>query len=113
MKVWIRDESYDMIRPRKPVPVYIRYGLFSNRERSSNHSTGEAERGISVYPAVLTDDCAVKLTDGWETCPSLEGQGRLCFAVTGREVGVGSDGEPVLRGVRLLPYAIDITAKRL
>ena len=32
--------------------------------------------------------------------------GRLVWIVTGREVGKGSDGEPLLVEVRILPYGI-------
>ncbi len=109
----IFGERYPIHWPRKkPTKVYIRYGLFSNREVSSNHATGEDEKGISAYPAEMDGDC-VTLAAGIETCESLKGQGRLCFPITGREVATGSDGEPVLRGVRILPYALHINTRIL
>ena len=109
-QIW--GEQYQVSWPRKtPDRVYLRYGMFSNRERSSNHATGDEEEGISVYPAVLVDD-GVQLAPDVKTCPKLVGQGRLVFCVTGKEVGTGSDGEPVLRRVRMLPYPIHVNCKR-
>lgn len=110
--VQIRDECYRVSWPRVVPKVYIRYGMFSTREVSFNHATGEKEAGLSVYPAILNPDLTISLSNEMETCPSLIGQGRLCFAVTGREVSTGNDGEPVLRGVKLLPYPIHLSCKR-
>jgi hypothetical protein len=95
--------------PRKPPEqVYIRFGRWSSQSR--NYSTRDYERGVSVCPARLNPDLTVSLLLD-ECDPSwfdqLRGQGRLVFPVTGRAVGLGSDGEPVLRAVRCLPYAVD------
>ncbi|MDE2104612.1 MAG: hypothetical protein KGL39_45675 [Patescibacteria group bacterium] len=117
MKVEIRGEIFRVCQPRKPVPVFIRYGMFSNRERSWNHSTGEAERGLSVYPARFVDG-AIELADEARECGCDEKRtqdvlsGRYCFPVTGKVVGVGSDGEPLLVGVRMLPFAVSLKCKR-
>jgi|SRR5580700_1326964 hypothetical protein len=108
----IYGERYRSIRPRKSVPVFIRYGLFKGMRRSSNHATGEAESGVSVYPAKLVDGHTVTLADDAEVCEALVGQGRLCFPVTGTVVDTGSDGEPVIRGITMLAYAVDIKCKR-
>lgn len=95
--------------PRKrPDLVYIRFGRWS--ARSKNFMTGIKEIGVSVCPAILNPDLSVSLLSKhcqdiwWE---QLRGQGRTVCAVTGKLVGRGSDGEPLLRGVRCLPYAID------
>ena len=107
----IHGDRYPISIPRvPPARVYLRYGLFAGMRKSSNHATGSSERGLSVYRARLEANVVVLAED---TCPSLDGQGRLAMPVTGREVGVGSDGEPVLVGVRMLPYAVALTAKRL
>ena len=106
MKLEIHGEVYRIHWPRKPPEkVYLRYGLFAGTP-STNHATGEVECGLSVYQATLTADLTVRLHPSVAISPQLYGQGRLVFAVTGREVAVGSDGEPVLRGVRVLPYPI-------
>lgn len=101
----IYGDKYYWSKPKSPVLVYIRYGLWAGMKKSTNHSTREDEKGISVYRAIL-DNREVKLAEDEIPCSSLEGQGRLCFAVTGKEVGIGSDGEPVLIGVKIVPYAL-------
>ncbi|HET9280356.1 MAG TPA: hypothetical protein VFR24_00140 [Candidatus Angelobacter sp.] len=90
------------IRPRiAPSEVYIRFGRWSGR--SKNFATGEYEKGVSVYPARLIDGI-VYLSDEMEVCRAVIG--RLAFSVTGRLIGSGSDGEPVLKQVKALPYPI-------
>lgn len=86
---------------KRPDRVYIRFGRWSSR--SYNHATGERERGVSVYRAELHDDGSVSLA---ETVPGKILNGRVCFVVTGKEVGIGSDGEPLLQQVVARPYAI-------
>lgn len=107
MTVTICGDTYRVHNPReRPERIYLRYGLFKWMRRSHNYVTGEPEVGISVYRARYLDDGSVTLAENEEPCDSLNGQGRLCFVVTGHEVGTGSDGEPVLAGVKLLGYAI-------
>ena len=107
MIVEFRGEKYRIHWPRKtPDKVYIRYGLWSAREPSTNWSTHEDEDGLSVYPAILDASGAVHIAPSTDVCPLVEG--RLAFPVTGREVGKGSDDEPVLRGVKMLPYPLAI-----
>lgn len=91
--------------PRQlPLKVYIRFGRWSTY--SHNWSTWDRERGVSVYPAILSKSIVSLDASEFDIhVPAI--QGRLVFAVTGVEVGVGSDGEPLLRGVRALPFAID------
>ena len=107
MLVSIFNDIYSVSWPRKSLKVYLRFGMFSSGEVSSNHHTGDVELGLSVYPANLENNI-VKAQSIKDICPWVESQGRMAFVVTGREVGIGSDGEPVLRGVRMLPYAISI-----
>lgn len=91
--------------PRKqPEVVFIRFGRWS--ARSLNHSTGEYEAGVSVYPATLQDGVARLQGEDFDI-PISGIYGRLTFIVTGTVVGIGSDGEPVLRRLTALPYAID------
>ena len=93
--------------PKKPPEkVYIRFGRWSARSR--NYLTGKLELGVSVCPAELKDGVVTLVVYGNEPWwKQLYGAGRLAFPVTGKQVGTGSDGEPVLRGVRCLPFAID------
>jgi len=114
MQFEFRDYKYPVIaRPKPGTRVYLRYGLWGGMRKSTNAFTGVDEAGISVCPATLDESLAVvpvehECSDFWRR--QLSGQGRLCFAVTGREVGVGSDGEPILVGVKILPYAIHRSA---
>lgn len=114
MKVSIFTWKVDVHWPRKPPQeVFVRFGLWEPRyNQSLNFATGEHERGLSVYPATLDGDLTVKILDDFDVSELVEG--RLAFAVTGRVVGTGSDGEPLLKGVRCLPYPLDIgTVRRI
>lgn len=111
----MEDERLTLTVPKHmPEQVFIRFGKWARNMRSINHVTGERERGLSVYNAriepdgtisLIADDYSMKAGVTAEACASSL-SGRLCFVVTGKVVGQGSDGEPVLTGVRLLPYAI-------
>jgi hypothetical protein len=107
------DEGLSLREPRKrPEHVYLRFGKFSKRERSLNHATHEYERGVSVYRATLDNGIVSLINDPalfWTVAESIEAlHGRMIFPVTGKEqYSLGSDGEPVLTAIRLLPYAID------
>ena len=93
------------VKPRQtPREVFIRFGRWSSC--SYNACTGDKEKGVSVYPAIL-EDGVVRLEGSDFDIPGQVLAGRCVFAVTGTVNGMGSDGEPVLRGVRALPYAID------
>lgn len=98
-----------LVTPRKtPARIYLRFGRWS---RSINHATGKLERGVSVYRAAFAgglvtldwNSNAVK----WCIDPNIL-EGRCVWAVTGREVCTGSDGEPILQGVVARPYSIAI-----
>jgi hypothetical protein len=116
---WIEDEQWDTALPRKAVPVFLRFGKFSRYERSFNFATGEYEKGISVYPAKITED-GVVLDDSeyrwmWIRINDMRDNdgvslfnGRCVFVLTGKEVAKGSDGEPLLRpsSIRVLPYTV-------
>ena len=105
-------------------PLYIRFGLIPEDERSAigNGCIGDGyecigyEEGVSVWNAVL-------LKDGFHLVAPLNGnsctmgdftsnafpddcygstENLKIFVVTGDEVGLGSDGEPLLRNVKIL-----------
>lgn len=112
---WMEEDGIKFSNPRvPPTNVYIRFGKWGRRHRSINFHTGEVEKGISVYPARLTQDGYAVLADddliltAQDCAETLNG--RLVFVLTGKEVARGSDGEPVLVGVKLLPYAVDINS---
>jgi hypothetical protein len=113
MRLGIRDWEVNVNWPkRRPEPVFVRFGVWDTRANASlNWHTLSGEAGLSVYRGVLSDDLIVSV-DGREDVSPLVA-GRFAFAVTGRVVGVGSDGEPLLKGVRVLPYALAVNVGRL
>lgn len=107
LEIWDwRQRAY----PHRGEPVFVRYGRWDGRARSSNHCTGERELGVSVYRGRLVDG-AVELDDCIDLYYFAELSGRIAFPVTGDEVGTGSDGEPVLRRVRLLDLPLRLTVR--
>jgi hypothetical protein len=105
----MRETRVRATKYKPGIPLFIRYGLWQGR--STNWSTGKTEPGISVYRAKLLGN-TVYLDD--DTCQSLEGQGRLAFVVTGEITGIGSDGEPTLKGVKcVIDLGLHVSIKRL
>lgn len=113
---WMDEERFSFWFPRRtPTEVFVRFGKWSRNWRSRNFITGEKEKGLSVYNAILKDGIVYLIGDDWSMNPALTAKacahllsGRLAFVVTGKVVGQGSDGEPLLVGVRLLPYSLDV-----
>jgi len=89
-----------------PSALYLRWGNLPRGGRSKNHATGELEAGVSVYGARYNPvtDLIEYAEDGTGCHAALTYllSGAPCYLVTGTEVGRGSDGEPVLRDVRIL-----------
>lgn len=103
------------IYPYAGEPVFIRFGLWDARARSRNHATDEREAGVSVYCGQVVDgaaDLAADLADDVPPEYTEELRGRIAFAVTGEVAGVGSDGEPVLRRVRLLDLPLRLSVRQ-
>ncbi len=93
------SEFFTVVKYREGLPLYVRYGLWGRR--STNYSTGEEEIGVSVYRARI-ERCAAHIHPEEEVSNQLKGQGRIAWLVTGIEVGTGSDGEPLLRQLKLV-----------
>ncbi len=100
-------------RARRPAPragedVFIRFGDLPEGGRSRNYRTGRLEPGVSVYRATRTPEGGYVLgpLSAFERSAAVSmfvlGR-RPPFEVTGREVGVGSAGEPVLAEARATP----------
>ncbi len=87
--------------------LYIRYGDIPKSGRSTNFATGQKENGVSVYAAkydietgaIIFDDEAGVYDPG--AIMYLTGD-RTPHMVTGQEAGAGSDGETLLRKVRIV-----------
>jgi len=100
-------------RKVKPEQVFIRFGMWDTRANVSyNHSTKEKERGLSVYPAKWKGK-AITLDESEVVAEHPDLPSRYAFPVTGTIVGYVSDGEPVLKGVRVLPYPLNLNTKRI
>lgn len=113
MKLRIRDWIVNVHHPRAiPQQVFIRYGLWDSSNRSYNHSSGLPELGLSVYPA-RWDSGAIRLDEHQLNLDAFHAAlaDRYAFPVTGRVVGYGSDGEPVLKAVRVLPYPLHLSTR--
>jgi hypothetical protein len=86
--------------------LYIRWGAIPPRERSRNHDTGRLELGVSVYAARWDPERRRVIYDKDDALPGtglmLMMLGFPAYLVTGREVGRGSDGEPLIRRVRVI-----------
>ncbi len=84
-----------------------------------NWTTGEYERGTSVYPGKFNDRGMIELDwddpdmDRWDVDSELL-DGKLWWPVTGKEICRGSDGEPVLQcsSVVARPYALSVDIKK-
>lgn len=115
-------ETTKIVKMKKEMPIFIRFGHFQSEtnERSLNWSTGEYEKGISVYPAILRDGKAY-IDENWLYDVALHWgvfRERTQYVLTGKHTNIGSDGEPVLhpssiviRGVKnqKLQAGIDIS----
>ncbi len=89
---------------------YVRFGDLPKGGRSRNHLTGELENGVSVYDAVEIDgQIHVVLPSLDESaCVSLSGiLRRPMYEVSGRAIGKGGDGEPILADAALTRPAPD------
>jgi hypothetical protein len=85
---------------------YIRFGDLPKDGRSKNHVTGQLEHGVSVYCGRYNLDTGAIV---FEERTSVHNPGTLVFVmerpaylVTGKYIGVGSDGEPLLQQVRII-----------
>lgn len=112
MDNWFTEEFGERTpEPRKtPNKVYLRFGRWSTR--SKNHATGDLERGVSVYPARLIDGRTVELDTDIDIPWHLV-KDRLVFPVMGKFICYGSDGEPVIRKLRMLPYAVSLNGLKM
>ena len=88
--------------------IFVRFGPIPDDERSKIHC-GDVligqEEGVSVYEAIKDKDKIQILMPSlrYETCVSLSGCiDRQAYVVEGEVVGKGSDGEPLLRNVRIV-----------
>lgn len=85
--------------------VYIRWNELPRGGKSRNYATGKLEKGVSVYAAQYNP-----LLDVYEYADTaLAGAaityliaGAKAYLVTGKEIGIGTDGEPLLQEVKII-----------
>lgn len=94
-------------------PLYIRFGDIPKNEKSKVYN-GEieigTEKGVSVYPAfedsegniVLGLSLPITKTSLYTQQHLLEYDNRACYLVSGDYVGKGTDGEPLLRNIKII-----------
>ena len=95
---------------------YIRFGRVAANERSSIHRRGELvgyEKGVSVwncyydaklkqYVGVMPDNKTEDTEDDFNHYFQMCNRDNIPYLVTGDEVGIGSDNEPLLVNVLVL-----------
>jgi len=88
--------------------LYVRFGAIPDDERSWNSTDECYEDGVSVYDAEVesvppeSDAAGMFVPVGPKTLQILMLAHRNTYLVTGDRVGMGVDGEPVLRNVGII-----------
>lgn len=94
---------------RDAKPCFVRFGPLPAAGRSRNHADGALEAGVSVYRGQRLRDGRARVEP--RTNAEIVGHlylaadARQLYIVAGREIGVGSDGEPLLADCRILKKA--------
>ncbi len=87
-------------------PLFIRFGRPPKEGQSRNYATGMLERGISAYQAEYNPDTGLMEYAGdtglGGAVIHLMLTGKQAYLLTGRVVGTGSDGEPLLAEVSVV-----------
>jgi len=122
---WEADEMLTWLEKQgeNSKSLYIRFGDIPKDEKSKIYS-GETEigteRGVSVYPAfenlagniVLGLSLPITKTSLYTQQHLLEYDNRACYLVSGDYVGKGTDGEPLLRNVKIVREIKDFRVKQ-
>lgn len=85
--------------------VYVRYGKLPPGGKSTNYRDNITEKGVSVFRGILLPSGEIMAVPQYndELGSMMMGlQQRSLYVVEGKEVGIGSDGEPVLSNAKLL-----------
>lgn len=93
--------------------MYIRFGDIPTNEQSTIYRGDEEigiEKGVSVYHAVINDNGDVEIcitlpitrTTLYTFQHLVEYDNRPCYLVDGEYVGRGSDGEPLIKNVKII-----------
>lgn len=85
--------------------VYIRFNDIPQSGKSINHATGKEERGVSCYRAIwdYIHGCYRRTGGGLDGAAIAYILSRApIYLITGEEIDVGSDGEPILANTTIL-----------
>jgi len=87
---------------------FVRFGGLPTNGKSTNYSTGKFEKGVSVISASQNlIDGSIEL-DIYGSAPSwLWVMDRPLYEVSGKIIGAGSDGEPVLKNAKIVKEITD------
>lgn len=84
---------------------YLRFGIVSDNETSHNYLDGSQEDGVSVFELKERKPVLSNL----QLVESFSGRFNIeAFIVTGEKIGVGYDGEPLLKNVKYVAKKSDI-----
>jgi hypothetical protein len=84
---------------------FIRFGDIPDISR--NHHSGQHEAGVSVYEAIQKDSRIGVILPTLNECACVSLSGvlrRPAYWVTGRVIGHGGDGEPLLADCRIVQH---------
>lgn len=97
---------------------YIRFGEIPKNEQSAIYHHGEFRgylNGTSVYNAAYLDKkwmVVLPLKITIDTIPTYEClrvyQKRKVYLITGKEIGIGNDGEPLVYNIHILKDLTDL-----
>lgn len=101
---------------------YIRFGDIPKNEESCVYNGDELigkENGVSVYPAIIDENGSiifglhlpVTRTTLYTMQYLIEYDNRPCYLVEGDLVGTGTDGEPLIKNVRIVREITDYRRK--
>lgn len=99
--------------------IYVRFGAAPKNGKSHNYRDDTEEDGVSVFRAVLSSDKAtvhINLNTQYALGTYLTVYDRQLYRVYGTMIGIGSDGEPLLRvtrSVKLNDKAIETYSEEL
>lgn len=86
--------------------VYIRWNTLPASGHSTNWATGQVEKGVSVYAARYNPALdIVEMIENGTNSGAMLGymfDGAPAYLVTGEANGLGADGEPLLRNIKLI-----------
>lgn len=106
-------EASARIKTFAPAPVkdaYLRFGELPQSGKSTNWATGESEGGVSCYALawdIVNAQYTLSGTGLLGALISYTMQGVQPYIITGEEVGKGSDGEPILKNVKIVGSAVN------